>query len=591
MRKFYIGLCLIIATISAFATSSEKSGLAVKLAENNATIPNGIGVNIHFRDYMPGIVALNSLGAKWLRMDFNWDRVEKQKGKYDFSSYDPLVRDARSKGIKILAILDYSNKLYEKKRNVTTQKSREAFARFALEMVKRYNGKDIVWEIWNEPNNGGFWDGNNPHLYTALVKEVYKEIKKVMPEAVIAGPSTYKLPEKYIKECLKDGLLEYIDWFSFHPYRRKNPEDLIKDMSKLRALLKKYVKSGQSLPPIICSEWGFSAVQHSEQGQALRVPRAMFLAMMEKMGLYIYYDLWNDRYSPTNSEHNYGLLTTKPLLIPKPAGIAFMAALKIMDGYKFKRRIGLTHPDAKNIYVLEFINKAGELRFVHWYADHDSGKKVSWSLPKEMGNVYPITMGGQRTSGVFSNGDKITSSAKVEYLCQAETKKANYKVIGCYSKPGLSGKLPWKTKADSTKIINKPVITTGIRDFGGYIDFWFKPEKSDFGRQLIIGGDLKKPFITLKIGLDKKGNVTANHWTWHRHKWLKPLTTNQPVIPGDWTRVTYQLGGNGRRLFIDGLPVSSSPTETSPEAFSFQIKAERNSVGMLQIIRGSGFSL
>src|SRR3954469_5865022 len=79
-----------------------------------ATLPAGLGVNIHFTDPRPGeMKMLAEAGFKFVRMDFDWIRTEKQKGVYDFSAYERLLAALDQHQIRALFILDYASPLYD----------------------------------------------------------------------------------------------------------------------------------------------------------------------------------------------------------------------------------------------------------------------------------------------------------------------------------------------------------------------------------------------------------------------------------------------------------------------------------------------
>ena len=96
-------------------------------------IPNGFGVNIHFRGQPADLDLIRDGGFKFIRMDLSWSGVERSKGAYDFDriGYDALTEGCTKRNIRILYILDYSNKLYEAERSVRTEAGRRAFAAFA----------------------------------------------------------------------------------------------------------------------------------------------------------------------------------------------------------------------------------------------------------------------------------------------------------------------------------------------------------------------------------------------------------------------------------------------------------------------------
>ena len=117
-------------------------------------IPQSFGVNIHFVDQnLPENMAyLQKAGFGWVRADMNWESVERQPGVYDFSAYDRLIEATQDAGLRVLFILDYSNPYYDKDTAPISRQARTAFARFAAAAAGRYAGKNVVWEIYNEPN-------------------------------------------------------------------------------------------------------------------------------------------------------------------------------------------------------------------------------------------------------------------------------------------------------------------------------------------------------------------------------------------------------------------------------------------------------
>src|SRR4051812_46421879 len=75
-------------------------------------IPNGFGVNIHFTDARPGeMKMLADAGFKFVRMDFDWAKIETTRGQYDFSEYERLVKSLDEYGLHAIFILDYANPL------------------------------------------------------------------------------------------------------------------------------------------------------------------------------------------------------------------------------------------------------------------------------------------------------------------------------------------------------------------------------------------------------------------------------------------------------------------------------------------------
>jgi beta-glucosidase/6-phospho-beta-glucosidase/beta-galactosidase len=145
------------------------------------TVSNGFGVNIHFRGQPRDLDLIADAGFKFIRMGLTWEAIEREKGVYEFekSGYDDLTKGCSKRGIRLLYILDYSNRLYESDRSVRTEQGRRAFAAFAEAAAVRYCGNGILWEIWNESNIKLFWRPQpNVGDYCKLVKATAARLKK-----------------------------------------------------------------------------------------------------------------------------------------------------------------------------------------------------------------------------------------------------------------------------------------------------------------------------------------------------------------------------------------------------------------------------
>ena len=118
---------------------------------------DGLGVNIHFTHAKAGeLEQIAAGGFRWVRMDFQWAGIEREKGVYDFSAYDHLLADLERVKLRAYFILDYGNHLYDSDLSPHTDEGRAAFCAFTTATMKHFQGHGIVWEMWNEPNIS-FW--------------------------------------------------------------------------------------------------------------------------------------------------------------------------------------------------------------------------------------------------------------------------------------------------------------------------------------------------------------------------------------------------------------------------------------------------
>ena len=88
----------------------------------------------------------------------------------------------------------------------------------------RFDGRGILWEMYNEPNIGFWHPKPNVDDYTKLALAVGKALHNAEPGETYVGPATSTIDFNFLEACFKAGLLEY--WFavSVHPYRQKDPE-------------------------------------------------------------------------------------------------------------------------------------------------------------------------------------------------------------------------------------------------------------------------------------------------------------------------------------------------------------------------------
>src|SRR5882762_1195357 len=143
-------LLLLVSLPGSGCARQSYCDVTPKSTSGNAVIPDGFGVNIDFTDARPGEMKMLAEGGfRWVRMDLKWDATEKERGRYDFSSYDRLMSALRPYNVRALFILDYGNPLYDNGAPPRTEVTRQAFARWAVAAARRFAGRGVLWEIYN----------------------------------------------------------------------------------------------------------------------------------------------------------------------------------------------------------------------------------------------------------------------------------------------------------------------------------------------------------------------------------------------------------------------------------------------------------
>ena len=377
-------------------------------------VPNGFGVNIHFRGEPRDLDLIADAGFKFVRMDLAWEVVEKKKEVYEFESsvYDALTEGCSKRGIRILYILDYSNRLYESERSVRTEQGRRAFAAFAEAAAARYSGKGILWEIWNESNIKIFWKPEpNVDDYCKLVNITAPGIKKADKTGMVVAPATSTIPLKWIEDCFKRGILDQIDALTIHPYRPHPPETVIKDYARLRDLIKRYAPQGKKMP-VISGEWGYSNINWdntrlSNEKQAQYLAREFLINLYQKIPVSIWYDWKNDGTNPDEREHHFG--TVMHDLKPKTAYLTAKVLSSTLAGYSVDSRLEL---GSDKDFALR-LTKGKKKAIALWTMEDEH--QVTLPIPQGQA-VFVEMLGKKRKLSWPRNGLMVMVSPSPQYL-------------------------------------------------------------------------------------------------------------------------------------------------------------------------------
>lgn len=375
--------------------------------------PAEVGVNIHFfQGHEHDLDMIAAAGIKVVRIDFQWKTTEPAPGVYDWSVYDALTTNLEKRGLRPYYILDYRSPFYESNGPPAHAAGIAAFSRWAGAAAKHFQGRQIIWEIWNEPNNGGFWKHPNAGQYAALALATSGAIRASDPDATIVAPASIGFPWQYFRTIFNAGILAGVDAVSVHPYRDTPPETVGAQYRRLNELIARYAPRGKYVP-IISGEWGYSTYSRgvSPQTQADFVARQQLFNLLYRVPVSIWYDWQDDGQDMNRIGYHRGLVTVD--LNPKPSYKAMQILTRELSGYQFCRRYGT---DNSADFVLALTNDEGAAKLAAWTAGESH--LVTIALERGISTKLPWINGNGDTGTIDANGNSFTCnlSATPEYI-------------------------------------------------------------------------------------------------------------------------------------------------------------------------------
>jgi hypothetical protein len=328
-----------------------------------------LAVNIHLLHAPHALDLARDTGFRFVRMDLLWSKVER-RGRYRFFAYDALMRELEARGMGALWILDYGHPQHGGDRPQTNEDI-AAFARYSAAVAAHFKGRDVRYEIWNEPNNEQFWKPTpNPTEYGVLLREAIAAIHREDPSARVSVGGVAKMDLAFLGQVLASGAARGANAIGVHPYRANGPETVVPEFLTLRTLVSKEL--GENVE-IWNTEWGYSSYDYplrdvlgdghsdaSRKRQAVMAVREALTVWALNLPVAVWYDLHDDGTDPTNPEHNYGLLDSDN--DDKPA----MRALRTLtQAARTRKYIGLIRDLPDGVHAMRF-DGAGDTVLVLW---------------------------------------------------------------------------------------------------------------------------------------------------------------------------------------------------------------------------------
>ncbi|MDO9002641.1 MAG: cellulase family glycosylhydrolase [Aquabacterium sp.] len=356
---------------------------------NIAFPPTYVGrVGVTIQSYtLAALDKLKAAGITMVRKDLHWDGVEKD-GVFSFARYDALTAALTQRDMSVLWILNYGHPDHGGAAPLTSA-DQSAFAEFARRAALQYKNQKVVgYEIWNEPNKEKRWPSPDPVAFANLLDKAARAIHLAVPTAKVASGGIADLDTTYLLRMLNTGKLTGVDAVGVHPYRKTAPETYAADATPLQNL----VNSKGTAAVLWDTEWGYSSFEDIDaavygNGRDPRALRRQGILVLRKVltqialnsPVSVLYNLLDDGSSPTDREHNFGLLTASGA--DKPA----MVGLRNLYGAQNGRVLKGFIPDVPpGLHVLRW-DGASDRAFALW--SDTNASKITVQLPATIRTV------------------------------------------------------------------------------------------------------------------------------------------------------------------------------------------------------------
>jgi hypothetical protein len=216
----------------------------------------------------PTVPLIKDLGIKFVRVDnvYNYTNTITTRSDvlglaYDWTPLDTVVDSIRDMGAEPLLDLSYMPTALNSQSRLLPPADWAEWSKLVSATVRHMNTDRNLnlryWEVWNEPNQLGFWKGSFPE-YLQLYDSSRRAIRGRQPLAKVGGPALSLYDESAL-----DWMLGYensqddggaVGFLSWHAYGW-SPAELADQVQKARALIaRKGSKAGP--PELLITELG-----------------------------------------------------------------------------------------------------------------------------------------------------------------------------------------------------------------------------------------------------------------------------------------------------------------------------------------------
>ena len=227
---------------------------------------NGVRNGTVFVDRELSLAA--ELGAANVRVEFPWPLIEPERGRFDWRRVDYIVRAARRRHLQLQPILIYSPPWAAQQES--DPPPAEAFAAFTRAVARRYRSSIRLFELWDEPDLGLYWSGDEASYVNRVLVPGYRAVKAADPRARVVLAASQKPDATWLQGIYRLGGGSSFDIASYHDY--SGDRQVLQNAAIVQEVLREH---RQLEKPIWLGEFGLQ-----ENGLADQRQRALIEAVL-----------------------------------------------------------------------------------------------------------------------------------------------------------------------------------------------------------------------------------------------------------------------------------------------------------------------
>jgi polysaccharide biosynthesis protein PslG len=303
----------------------------------------------------------------------SWREIETANGVFDFSRLDAEINTARAHGARVLLVLGQTPRFHSTRPGkrgsyglgAASMPTQSSWTSYVYRVVNRYKGRGVDYQVWNEANVAGYWNGSAAQMakltrWTSRIVNNNDSAANVVAPALatrLTGQRSW-LRSFYAQRTGGKKVSAYVDAVSLnlYPMPKQAPEASMKLLAASRVMLS---RAGVS-KPIWNTEINYGLLGGGTASNISRAKEASFMARtlvlnaqnnVKRMFWYAW-DLQN--LANTQLTYTNGSSLTR-------AGTAY----KVVRGWLLYSRTKGCVRDRKGTYTCTFAYSGG-IKRVYW---------------------------------------------------------------------------------------------------------------------------------------------------------------------------------------------------------------------------------